>query len=89
MTNASRTMLYNIHTCEWDPWLLDLFGIPASMMPEVKPSTGFYGVTSNPGIVQGIPICGVAGDQQAALFGQRCWSQATPRAPTGRAASCS
>ena len=83
MTNASRTMLYNIHTCEWDPWLLDLFGIPASMMPEVKPSTGFFGVTSNPGIVQGIPICGVAGDQQAALFGQRCWEPGDAKSTYG------
>lgn len=73
MTNASRTMLYNIRTCEWDPWLLDLFGIPASMMPDVRPSASHFGSTANPGIVQGIPICGVAGDQQAALFGQRCW----------------
>lgn len=73
MTNASRTMLYNIHTCDWDPWLLDLFGIPASMMPSVQPSASRFGVTANPGTVQGIPICGVAGDQQAALFGQRCW----------------
>ena len=83
MTNASRTMLYNIHKCEWDPWLLDLFGIPASMMPEVKPSTGFFGVTSNPGIVQGIPICGVAGDQQAALFGQRCWEPGDAKSTYG------
>ncbi len=73
MTNASRTMLYNIHACGWDPWLLDLFGIPASMMPSVQPSASRFGVTANPGTVQGIPICGVAGDQQAALFGQRCW----------------
>ncbi len=73
MTNASRTMLYNIHDCCCDPWLLDLFGIPASMMPDVRPSAAEYGITANPGVVQGIPICGVAGDQQAALFGQRCW----------------
>lgn len=72
-TNASRTMLYDIHERKWDEWLLGLFDIPASMMPEVRPSAASFGVTSNPGIVQGIPICGVAGDQQAALFGQRCW----------------
>ncbi len=73
MTNASRTMLYNIHEHRWDPWLLELFGIPESMMPKVLPSASFFGVTANPGVVQGIPLCGVAGDQQAALFGQQCW----------------
>ncbi len=73
VTNARRTMLYDIHEGRWDPWLLDLFGIPASMMPEVRPSAGLFGVTANPGVVQGIPVCGMAGDQQAALFGQGCW----------------
>ena len=72
-TNASRTMLYNIHTCEWDPYLLDLFKIPASMMPEVKPSASNFGATANPNLPQGIPICGIAGDQQSALFGQCCF----------------
>ncbi len=57
MTNASRTMLYNIHTCEWDSWLLDLFNIPASMMPEVKPSASEFGITANPGIMQGHDDC--------------------------------
>ncbi len=74
VTNASRTMLYNIHEGRWDPYLLELFGIPASMMPEVRPSAGFFGETANPGLVQGIPITGVAGDQQAALFGQCCFA---------------
>lgn len=73
VTNASRTMLYNIHEGCWDAELLELFDIPASMMPDVLPSAARFGVTSNPGLVQGIPICGVAGDQQAALFGQRCF----------------
>ncbi len=72
-TNASRTMLYNIHSGEWDPYLLDLFGIPASMMPEVRPSSSSFGATANPNLPQGIPITGVAGDQQAALFGQCCF----------------
>ena len=72
-TNASRTMLYNIHTCEWDPYLLDLFEIPASMMPEVMPSASNFGATANPNLPQGIPICGIAGDQQSALFGQCCF----------------
>ena len=73
VTNASRTMLYNIHEGCWDPWLLDLFGVPASMMPEVRRSSGSFGETSYPGIPAGIPITGVAGDQQAALFGQCCF----------------
>ena len=73
VTNASRTMLYNIHEGCWDQWLLDLFGIPASMMPEVRRSSGSFGETSYPGVPAGIPITGVAGDQQSALFGQCCF----------------
>ena len=73
VTNASRTMLYDIHEMRWDPWLLDLFGIPASLLPDVRPSSADYGVTANPGVVRGVPIRGVAGDQQAALFGQCCF----------------
>ena len=72
-TNASRTMLYNIHEGRWDEELLGLFGIPASMMPGVRPSSGSFGETSYPGLPAGIPIMGVAGDQQAALFGQCCF----------------
>lgn len=73
VTNASRTMLFDIHEMRWDPWLLDLFDVPASMLPEVRPSSGDFGRTANAGIAPGIPICGVAGDQQAALFGQCCF----------------
>ena len=73
VTNASRTMLYNIYDTCWDPWLLELFGIPESMLPEVRPSAGSFGTTACPGIPTGIPIMGVAGDQQAALFGQCCF----------------
>ena len=73
VTNASRTMLYNIHEGCWDPWLLELFNIPASMMPEVRRSSGSFGETSYPGVPAGIPISGVAGDQQSALFGQCCF----------------
>lgn len=73
VTNASRTMLYDIHKGCWDEWLLDLFDIPAQMMPDVRPSAAQYGVTDYPNIPQGIPICGVAGDQQSALFGQCCF----------------
>lgn len=71
-SNASRTMLFNIHTLEWDKDLLDLFGIPESMMPEVKPSSGVMAHTTTTIFAHEIPIAGVAGDQQAALFGQMC-----------------
>ncbi len=73
-TNASRTMLYNIHENAWDAELLELFNIPASMLPEVRPSASVFGETAAPSIAPGIPIAGVAGDQQAALFGQCCFS---------------
>ena len=72
-TNASRTMLYNIHEGRWDEDLLALFDIPACLLPEVRPSSGLFGETSYPGLPAGIPITGVAGDQQAALFGQCCF----------------
>ena len=71
-SNASRSMLFNIHTAQWDNDLLELFRIPASMLPEVRRSSEVYGeVSSLPGL-NGVPIAGIAGDQQAALFGQRC-----------------
>ncbi|MDO4590152.1 MAG: glycerol kinase GlpK [Slackia sp.] len=73
ITNASRTMLFDIHRGCWDDELLDLFGVPASVLPEVRPSSADYGVTAYPGLPLGIPIRGVAGDQQAALFGQCCF----------------
>ena len=75
VSNASRTMLLNIHTCEWDQDLLKLFDIPASMLPEVKPSSKTYGVTDAVVNNANIPIAGIAGDQQAALFGQMCTNQ--------------
>jgi len=68
-TNACRTLLFNIHTQSWDPQLLQLFGIPAAMLPEVRPSSGIFGHTRRGGGAD-IPIAGMAGDQQAALFGQ-------------------
>lgn len=71
-TNASRTMLYNIHSLEWDTELLDLFDIPASILPAVKSSSEIYGSTNLLVSNQEIPIAGIAGDQQAALFGQIC-----------------
>ncbi len=72
-TNASRTMLFNIHTLEWDDELLKLFGIPRRMLPEVKPSGSVFGYTDEAAFGAKVPIAGVAGDQQAALFGQRCF----------------
>lgn len=72
VTNASRTMLFNIHTMQWDKELLDLFGIPRSMMPGVKSSSEIYGHTTTTIFAHSVPIAGIAGDQQAALFGQMC-----------------
>ena len=72
VTNASRTMLFNIHTLEWDAELLELFGIPLSMMPAVKSSSEVYGHTKTTIFAHEVPIGGIAGDQQAALFGQMC-----------------
>lgn len=71
-TNAARTMLFNIHTLEWDKELLKLFGIPASMLPEVKPSGSYFGDTDKNFFGAPVKICGAVGDQQAALFGQLC-----------------
>ncbi len=72
VTNASRTMLFNIHTLQWDQTLLELFNIPRSMLPEVKSCSEIYGYTNIGGVDADIPISGIAGDQQAALFGQQC-----------------
>lgn len=72
VTNASRTMLFNINTLEWDHELLELMDIPASMLPEVKSSSEVYGETGTNFLTTPIPIAGIAGDQQAALFGQMC-----------------
>lgn len=74
-TNASRTMLLNIHTLTWDEELLTLFHIPKSMLPEVKPSSCIYGCTDEHLMGEKIPIAGAAGDQQAALFGQCCFEE--------------
>lgn len=72
-SNASRTMLYNIHTLEWDDEILRELNIPRNMLPEVKPSSYIYGNTSEKIMNARIPIAGIAGDQQAALFGQGCF----------------
>ena len=74
-TNASRTMLFNIHTLSWDEDILKLFDIPRCMLPEVKSSSCIYGYTDETVIGGSIPIAGAAGDQQAALFGQCCFDE--------------
>ena len=74
-TNASRTMIFDIHRLCWDQELLGLLGIPQSMLPEVKPSSHIYGYTDRSVLGGEIPIAGIAGDQQAALFGQCCFKK--------------
>jgi glycerol kinase len=72
-SNASRTMLFDIRTLAWSDELLDLFGVPAAVLPEVRPSSGRFGTTApGTGAPAGVPVAGIAGDQQAALFGQAC-----------------
>ena len=73
-TNASRTLLYNLHDRAWDDWALDLLGVPRALLPEVRPSAGTFGVASPDHLGFEAPIAGIAGDQQAALFGQGCWT---------------
>jgi glycerol kinase len=79
-TNASRTMLFDIHTLDWDPELLDRLGIPRSLLPKVLPSSSSFGVT-DPDLFLGIraPVAGIAGDQQSALFGQACFEPGTSK----------
>ena len=72
VSNASRTMLFNIHTLDWDDELLRLLNIPRSILPNIVSSSGVVGTISCEGLPAGIPIAGIAGDQQAALFGQAC-----------------
>lgn len=72
VSNASRTMLLNINTLQWDKELLELFGIPESMMPQVKSSSEIYGYTKTTIFAHEVPVAGIAGDQQSALFGQMC-----------------
>ncbi len=74
-TNAARTMLFNIHTLTWDEELLELFGIPEKMLPQVKPSSCIYGYTAERVLGGEVPIAGAAGDQQSALFGQCCFDR--------------
>ncbi len=77
-TNASRTMLFNIHTKQWDKEILSIFNIPEVMLPEVKSSSELYGYTNNPNLWKGeVPISGIVGDQQGSLFGQGCVEEGT------------
>jgi glycerol kinase len=72
VTNASRTMLMNLHTLSWDEALLEAFGVPGAMLPEIRPSSEVYGEAR--GVLAGVPVAAALGDQQAALFGQTCFS---------------
>jgi glycerol kinase len=86
-SNASRTLLYNIHTNAWDEELCALFGVPKSVLPEVKSSAEVYGVTRGVGVLpDGIPVSGMAGDQQAALFGQACFQAGESKCTYGTGA---
>src|SRR5690606_1181330 len=75
ITNASRTMLFNVHDGKWDDELLKTLDIPHSLLPEVLPSCGRFGAVDSALLGRSVPICGVAGDQQAALFGQACFHE--------------
>ena len=85
-TNASRTMLYNLSLAAWDPWLLDILEIPGALQPEVRASSGDFGMTSGEALGIEVPVAGVAGDQQAALFGQGCWSSGLAKSTYGTGA---
>jgi glycerol kinase len=86
-TNASRTMLFDIDKKRWDAVLLREFSVPAQILPEVRNSSGNFGVTARLGrLPAGIPVCGIAGDQQAALFGQACFDPATVKNTYGTGA---
>ncbi|WP_219514891.1 glycerol kinase GlpK [Nonomuraea ceibae] len=78
VTNASRTMLMNLRTLAWDPELLDALGVPAAMLPEIRPSAEVYGHTGD-----GVPVAAALGDQQAALFGQTCFSPGETKSTYG------
>jgi glycerol kinase len=82
-TNASRTMLFNIHTQEWDTDLLELFDIPLSMLPEVMDSADYFGVCDQQYLGSEVPVLAMAGDQQAALFGQTCFREGMAKSTYG------
>ena len=87
VTNASRTLLYDIHALAWSDELCELIGVPRALLPEVVPSSGTIGVTKGvPGVPDGVAIAGVAGDQQSALFGQACFTPGDAKATYGTGA---
>ncbi len=87
VTNASRTLLMDIHKCQWDDDLLKLFKIPKAILPEICPSSVLYGKTKSfAGLPDGIPITGMIGDQQAALFGQACFARGNAKSTYGTGA---
>ncbi|MEM7447551.1 MAG: glycerol kinase GlpK [Myxococcota bacterium] len=86
-TNASRTLLFNIHACDWDSELAGELRVPLAMLPEVRPSSGVFGYTKGfSPLPDGVPIAGVAGDQQSALFGQACWEEGMAKCTYGTGA---
>jgi glycerol kinase len=87
VSNASRTLLMDLRTREWDRELLDLFGVPRSVLPEIRPSSTVYGTTRGVKVLpDGIPVAGIAGDQQAALFGQACFAPGDAKCTYGTGA---
>ena len=87
VTNASRTLLLNLHTGQWDEELCRFFGVPRALLPEVHPSASLFGVTAGLEVLpDGLPIMGVAGDQQAALFGQCCFASGEAKCTYGTGA---
>jgi glycerol kinase len=87
VTNASRTLLMDLRTRAWDPALLDLFGVPKAVLPEIRPSSQVYGKTKGiSALPDGVPVAGIAGDQQAALFGQACFGAGEAKCTYGTGA---
>ncbi|HET7502166.1 MAG TPA: glycerol kinase GlpK [Kofleriaceae bacterium] len=87
VTNASRTLLFDLHTLRWSDEMLELLGAPAAVLPDVVPSSGTVGVTRGvPGLPDGVPIAGLAGDQQSALFGQACFTPGDAKCTYGTGA---
>src|SRR5690606_13404952 len=82
-TNAARTLLYDIERRVWDPELLEIFGVPTALLPEVQDSAGDFGATDADLFGRPLPICGVAGDQQAATVGQACFAPGSIKSTYG------
>lgn len=85
-TNASRTLLCDLDEGDWNDDLLDLMGVPRAVLPEIRPSSGDFGVADGDSIGLDVPVCGVAGDQQAALYGQGCWERGRGKCTYGTGA---